>query len=185
MRERPIVMIHKLVIIGVFVFYLPHSIRSAIVWAMMPAALWSGMQAPECECASGEHRFYCLKMFAAGAPAESPVRNESKHDCCAQASPIPSPTCCAAKTTGDARRVSGVQSDSSVPCGHCKAIPSSPISPTDRVEAPAADWTAWLPLGVNADQVSLIVSQGSDYRLPPSDRLPMTDRVIVLCCLLI
>lgn len=185
MRERPIVKVGNIRTNGVFVFYLPHSIRSAIVWAMMPAALWSGMQAPECECASGEHRFFCLKMFAAGARAESPVRNESKHDCCAKTSPSPSPTCCAAKGTDDARRVTGVQSGSSVPCGQCKAIPSSPISSTDRVEAPPADWTAWLPLGLNADQVSLIAAQGNDYCLPPSDRLPMTDRVIVLCCLLI
>ena len=170
---------------GDVVFSLSHHVRSAIAWAMMPAALWSGMQAPECECASGEHRFFCLKMFAVGAPAESPARNESKHDCCAETLPGPTPTCCAAKTTDDSRRVTGVQSDSSVPCGQCKAIPSSPISPTDRVEAPPADWTAWLPLGVNADQVSLIAAQGNDYCLPPSDRLPMTDRVIVLCCLLI
>ena len=155
---------------------------------MMPAALWSGVQAPECECASGEHRFFCLKMFAVIAPAESPARIESQHDCCARTSPRPAPTCCAAKTaktTDDSRRVTGVQSDSSVPCGQCKAIPSSPISPTDRVETPPADWTAWLPLSVNADQASLIAAQGNDYCLPPSDRLPMTDRVIVLCCLLI
>ena len=166
-------------------FALSHHLRSAIAWAMLPAALWSGMQVPECECASGEHRFFCLKMFAANARAESPLRHEPKHDCCSRTSTSPSPICCAAKTTDASRRLTGVQSDSQVPCGQCKAIPNSPISTTDRVEAPPANWTAWLPLGVAADQAALIAVQSSDHCLPPSDRLPMTDRVIVLCCLLI
>ncbi len=152
---------------------------------MMPAALWAGMQAPECECESGAHRFYCLKMFAANTCAELPAQNKHEQNCCSQSLPGPSRACCAAKTTDASRNPTVVPSESQIPCGQCKAIPNSPISFTDRIEVPPADWTAWLPLGVAADQASLIAVQGSDRCLPPSDRLPMTDRVIVLCCLLI
>ena len=165
--------------------YFSRQIRSVIVWfAMMPAALLAGMQLPECECATGEHRFFCTRMFEPTLPATSAVQSGTKLSCCAkQSSNQPkAAACCTAKSEAGGKCL--VSNTSSEPCSQCKAIPSSPTNILERVSVPAADWITWLPLGYSADQESLIALQGNERLLPASDRLPMTDRVIVLCCLL-
>ena len=172
--------------------HLPSCIRTAIAWALMPAAFWSGVQAPECECASGEHRFFCPKMLGAGLGSEPVAQADSKLACCQRRASSEHPTkkCCAAAlanvaSTNDAPRRTVAPSSSDGPCGQCKAVPSSPLRITDRVEAPLADWTAGQPTIFADDHAALLALQADRRSLPPSDRLPMTDRVIVLCCLLI
>jgi hypothetical protein len=144
---------------------------------MMPAALWMSVQAPECECATGEHRFFCPHMLFGAT--KSAATASTQHSCCHESA---AESCC----NGDVPTGPGVQkSSSSAPCSDCQAVPSATATASDRVEAPAVEHTAWLALSPAVDQASLTLVLASDRFLPASDRLPMTDRVIVFCCLLI
>lgn len=177
---RPIVRYRCSKPIGDFVFHLPRLIRSAIAWAMMPAALWMGVQAPECECATGEHRFFCPHMLTAGFGTKKSVGSTSaQHLCCQKAA---TESCSNGVT---ASNTPGLHTSANGPCNHCQAVPSSTTIVDDRVEAPTIDQTPWLSLSLALDQAPLSFLLASDRLLPASDRLPMTDRVIVLCCLLI
>ena len=169
---------------------LSRRIRSIIVYAvMMPGALWAGVQAPECECASGEHRFFCPMMI--GAPRSISSKTlaahgiEPRRSCCTRLSPSSTPlrSCCASKAISSASSTLNVSSPQS--CGQCRAIPHQPPVLGDRVDAPSLQQEASLQLSNASDQVSLAQRFANSYRTPPSDRLPKTDRVIVLCCLLI
>ena len=173
----------KLAIFGDSMFHLPYYLRSAIAWALVPAALWSGVQAPECVCASGEHRFFCPKMLRR-VFSESTARTEPKHACCAQKAVKQSPAC-RATASKEGTCPAGVGSTASGPCSQCKAVPSSLAYVADGVQIPSTDWTTWLSAACTVDQAYLVARQADDHCLPASDRLPMTDRVIVLCCLLI
>lgn len=165
-------------------FSLAHSFRTAIVWIMMPAAFWSGLQAPECECASGEHRFFCGRLFAAfrSEPTVT-TRSVSSSSCCATHGATIA-TCSAADASPAGS--SGVSSSAvSGPCNSCRAIPSSPLQVGERSEASSQNQTEQLLPSLNQDQVSLALILASEYGLPASDLLPMTDRVIVFRRLLI
>ena len=167
---------------GDVVFSLAHSFRTAIVWIMMPAALWSGMQAPECECASGEHRFFCGNLFTAFR-SEPTTTARSMPSCCATHVATATASL-AADSSPDG--MSGVSSSAVTgPCNSCRAIPSSPLKIGDRSETPSQNRTDRLLSSMHADQISLALVLGSEYGLPSSDLLPMTDRVIVFRRLLI
>jgi hypothetical protein len=173
------------------VFALPYYLRAAIAWGLIPLAFLSGVQAPLCRCASGEHRLFCPKLLGLETKSE-PVatahagRDSSRKSCCAKRStPSPAePSCCAnsGKPTGNA---DGIHTAPAVPCGECVSIPPSPPGLTKQVEAPTAEWTIGSTIDSSGDEIALLVRQGSMILLPASDRLPMTDRVIVLCQLLI
>jgi hypothetical protein len=155
---------------------------------MIPAAVWSGIQAPECECATGEHRFFCPHMLAAIAGSTKGVADADSGDACRRQTVENS--CCASAVptsgaTGPTSGATGLQNSSSGPCGQCKAVPSSTSKAVDRLEAPQLEHTAWFAPSPESDQRLLQWTQANDLRLPASDRLPMTDRVILLCCLLI
>ena len=148
----------------------------------MPAAFWSGMQAPECECASGEHRFFCGHLFAAFR-SEPTATARSVSSCCATHGATVA-TCSAAESSSDGS--TGVSSSAvSGPCNSCRAIPSSPLQVGERSEALSQNQTEQLLSSLNQDQVSLALVLASECGLPASDLLPMTDRVIVFRRLLI
>lgn len=157
-------------------FDLPRSIRSAIVWVMMPAALWMNAQAPECKCAACEHRSFCPHMifgsknsFACSAKQRSCCRSSVRRSSGADAAPIGG---------------TGLQQASSGPCCCCQAIPNSTVTVSDRVEAPAVQRAVWISFNQAVDQAPLTLALTRNRLSPVSDRLPMTDRVIVLCRLL-
>lgn len=161
---------------GDVVFHLPRSIRSAIVWAVMPAALWMSVQAPECRCATCEHRSSCPHMifgsknsFAYASKQRSCCRSSVRQSSGADATPIGGP---------------GLQQASSGPCCCCQAIPNLTVTVSDRVEAPAVQRAVWISLNQAVDQAPLNLALADGRLLPPSGRLPTTDRVILLCRLL-
>jgi hypothetical protein len=173
------------------VFALPYYLRAAIAWGLIPLAFWSGVQAPLCQCASGEHHFFCPKLLGLETRSErvasaQPGKNSSEKSCCAKRStPAPAePSCCATKGK-PAENADGVQTAPARPCGECQSIPASPLGLTNLVEIPSADCTIRSTVESSGDEIALLVRQGNMILLPASDRLPMTDRVIVLCQLLI
>ena len=167
--------------------YLPRRIRSAIVWLfMMPAALWAGLQAPECECATGEHRYFCPRMFGATTPVASSALPKPPKNCCSKSAEKQARVvsyCAASKATP--RGSSGMRADLSEPCSQCKAVPSSPLVLSDSVKVPTAEHTAWLPLSSTNEQVSHTRNLANALRSLASDQLPTIDRVVVQCRLLI
>jgi hypothetical protein len=168
------------------VFRLHQPIRSALALVLMPAAVWSGIQAPECVCSTGEHRFFCPHMMAAAvrpttaacstSTASSCCSHYTRHSCCIATASLHDATC----------RDAGMQSATSAPpCSHCTAVPNSTPMVLDRVEAPSTDHVEWFTPSSADDQATLAALVADDRVVPESDRLPLTDRVIVLCCLLI
>lgn len=161
-------------------FLLPRYLRVAVAWALMPAAVWSGVQAPECECSTGEHRFFCPHMlFGLKNPAKSDETVATKHSCCHRAAAE------ADRSKDVAPSASGLHRALTNPCSRCKPVPSSTPTVTVRVDVPAHHDLAWLPATHLVDRASLVVMSANERALPASDRLPMTDRVINFCCLLI
>ena len=155
------------------------NIRAAITWVMMPLALWSGLQAPECECTNGEHRFFCSRMLAAVRPAIGTAKVAPQHLCC-------SPTALKADEAKADSGQSGLRSTSeSGPCGHCKAIISSPLATGQVVALPSLERSTWLPVNLVLTDANSVLSYRHNGRLQPSECWPSADRVIVYCSLLI
>lgn len=170
---------------GAFVFFLTHTLRAAIVWIMMPAALWSGMQVPECVCESGEHRFFCGKMFGATNTAMSAAPKKSPTSCCdASRGQERSRSCCSNKAVADDS--SGVASSATAkPCGRCEAVPNAPLKSVERVKVPAPEQTVCLLLSPSLDAALSALHTSRDFDRPFTDQLPVTDRVIAFRRLLI
>jgi hypothetical protein len=151
----------------------------------MPAAFWAGVQAPECECSTGEHRFFCphhLLGLGSQPVGDSNLSNQSadqgpKHSCCRKAA--------VERTTVARTAHPAVGKSVSGPCSHCKAVPNSSPTKVVRVELPRDVQVAWYAPGLSTDQKALAELQANEHRRPPSDRLPTTDGVVDLCRLLI
>lgn len=155
-------------------------IRAAVVAAMMPAAIWSGVQAPECVCSNGEHRFFCPHLLSvAGSNRDDASFVNTKASCCNWEK---QPASCEAPKL---QCQLGLHDVANPPCSHCVAVPNSTPSVVDRVEAPSMNHVEWFTPSTADDQATLAALVANDRARPASDRLPLTDRVIVLCCLLI
>lgn len=160
-------------------YSLPHYLRACIAWALMPAAFWSGMQAPECECRTGEHRFYCPYMLGVAANATPVEAKKPVHSCCHR-------TSAKHQSSSDvATKQPGMHRSADSPCGHCTAVPSSFSTVTNRVEVPNYEDVVWFALSLTVDQAGLGLALANHRPTPFSDRLPTTDCVVDLCRLLI
>lgn len=153
---------------------------------MMPLALWAGMAPPECECADGQHRFYCPGALN----VVTKVSPDSKHACClpkrccqAAADKTVAKSCCRADQASGGNtpgsRASGL------PCGHCKSIPSSALALNKAVSLPELDRAAFFVAAIFTAVSIDTVSPTWSANLEPIETGPPLDRVIVFRCLLI
>ncbi len=145
----------------------------------MPLALLAGMSLPECECANGQHRFFCRGALGIAARVQTTPMT-SGHDCC------PASKCCvtAVKCCCCGDSSSGTPGPKE-PCGGCKSVPRSVLTVGEILRIPELGSTVFfLCAFMSLPSVESIVPNWAMF----PERIetgPPLDRVIVFRCLLI
>lgn len=148
------------------------TLRNAVLSAMIPLALFAGLQLPECECANGERRILCPHALGV-RKSHADVAAKS---CCDR----PARSCCRKEASRDSERPA-----SQSPCDACKIITAKPFTSSVTVAAPAPV-ESWLFLA-DVDGAAILCSttlRGCNLR-HTHDVGPPDDLIVVFRCLLI
>jgi hypothetical protein len=114
---------------------------------MMPLALWAGIQAPECECPDGTHRFFCTSALEGGSPRPlSGVKTAGAGR----------RSCCMGGRVADRAAESGAHA----PCKHCRTVPRASFM---AIPGPAA------PTGDDIERAEFVVDVNFPIAVVPRD----------------
>jgi hypothetical protein len=160
-----------------------NQIGAAIMWGMIPLALWGGLPGTGCICANGQYKFFCAgSLGRVGCDSGRNAASASQSAGC---------TCphCRGIATTDAAETSHAcchndrgQGDPAGKCCHLVARSLATVSA--EVAPPTTDAlvVAILPPALN---LSLVVLSTVSKHVEQIDTGPPIDRVILLRCLLI